>query len=219
MPRSRFHIADLDNRISLPRRSFLARLGAAFAGLAVLGRPRPARAATQDVDAWIGEVALVAFNFAPQGWALCNGQLLPIATNTALFSLLGTTYGGDGQTTFALPDLRSRVPIHQGQGPGLSNYVMGQVGGNETATLTVNQIPSHTHAAMADATNGSSDTPTGLVVARNAAGVPQYGSNPTVALAPQAIASTGGSQPHTNVQPYLTMNYVIALSGYFPSRS
>jgi microcystin-dependent protein len=219
MPASRLHIADIDSRISLPRRSFITRVGAVFAGLAVLGRPGTARAATQGAEPFLGEISIVGFNFAPQGWAFCNGQILAISQNTALFSLLGTTYGGDGITTFALPDLRGRVAIHMGQGPGLSSYVEGQIGGTETTTLLVAQMPAHSHAAMADATNGSSDTPTGLVVARNAAGVPQYGSNPTVALAPQAIGSTGGTQPHNNLQPYLTLNFIIALSGIFPSRS
>jgi len=218
MPARRMHIADLDPRIELPRRSFLARAGAVFAGLAVLAKARSAPAAIQDADPWVGEIAMVGFNFAPTGWALCDGQLLAISQNTALFSLLGTTYGGNGTTTFALPDLRGRAPIHQGQGPGLSPYVIGQVGGTETTTLTVGQMPAHSHAAMADSGNGTSDTPTGLLVARNAGGVPQYGSNAVASLAPGAIASTGSSPPHQNLQPYLTINFIIALQGIFPSR-
>jgi microcystin-dependent protein len=202
------------------RRSFLKRLFALTAGGAALAAVKP-REARADGDPWVGEIALVGFNFAPVGWALCNGQLLPIVQNQALFALLGTTFGGDGITTFALPDLRGRVPIHMGQGPGLSSFTMGQVGGLESVTLLGTQIPQHTHALNASTLNGTSDVPgAAAVLAKNASGVPQYGSAaPNVTLATAAIGLTGGGQPHENHQPYLTMNYIIALQGIFPSRS
>ncbi len=217
MSRPALHIADLDSRIQLPRRSFLAKAGALLAGAAVLGGARRAGASTQGLDPFVGEIGIVAFNFAPRGWALCNGQILPIAQYTALFSLLGTTYGGNGFTTFALPDLRGRVPIHFGQGPGLSNYNLGQTGGTETETLSLSQMPLHNHQHMVDLGNGVSDDPNGRLVAKNAAGIPQYGVNATATLAPGAIGPVGGSQPHNNLQPYLTLNFIIALQGIFPS--
>ena len=160
---------------------------------------------------FIAEIILFAGNFAPRGWAFCNGQLLSISQNTALFSLLGTTYGGNGQTTFALPDLRSRVPVHPGQGPGLSSYQLGQSGGAETVTLGVNQLPAHTHAATSPPvdTAATSNRPTsGMAPARGGA----YAPGPSV-------GSTGGSQPHTNLQPHLALNYIIATQGIFPSRN
>ena len=202
------------------RRSFLKRLFALTAGGAALAAVKP-REARADQDQWIGEIALVAFNFAPQGWALCDGQLLPISQNTALFALLGTTFGGNGTTTFALPDLRGRAPIHMGQGPGLSSYVIGQTGGAEVVTLLSTQIPQHTHALAASTANGTSDTPGATaVLAKNASGVPAYGTGvPNTTMAPAAIGVAGGSQPHENHQPYLTMNYIIALNGIFPSRN
>ena len=218
MPR-RMNIADLEPSIELPRRNFLAKIGAAFVGMALLARPRPAHAATMDADPWIGEIALVPYTFPPRGWAFCNGQILSIAQNTALFTLLGTTFGGDGQTTFALPDLRGRVPISAGQAPGLDNYALGQVGGVESVTLVTNEIPSHTHTAVADAGNGTSDAPAAHLPARNVAGVPEYGINANASLSSQAIAPTGGGQPHTNLQPYLTMNYIIALVGIYPTQN
>jgi microcystin-dependent protein len=167
----------------------------------------------------IGQLALVPYNFAPRGWASCNGQILSIAQNTALFSLLGTTYGGDGQVTFALPDLRGRVPIHFGQGPGRSDYTLGQVGGEEATTLTIAQMPAHAHAALADPGVGSSDSPGGNLPARNGAGVPQYGSGTGASLSTGAIGISGGSQPHNNIQPYLTLHWIIALEGIYPSRN
>ena len=200
------------------RRSFLKRLVAfTAAGTALFSvRPREARA---DGDPWIGEIALVAFNFPPVGWATCDGQLLSIAQNTALFSLLGTTYGGNGQTTFALPDLRGRVPIHMGQGPGLTPYTIGEVAGTETVTLLSSQMPAHSHVVSASTLNGTSDVPTGAFPAKNAAGVPSYVAAANANMAGSMIGPTGGNQPHDNRQPFLTMNYIIALQGIVPSRS
>ena len=170
-------------------------------------------------EPFIGQLALVPYNFAPKGWALCNGQILSIAQNTALFSLLGTTYGGNGTTTFALPDLRGRVPISSGQGPGLSNYALGQTGGAETQTLTLGQIPAHTHALIADTSVGTSERPNGAIPARDAAGVPHYGTHPTGTMSSSGIQSSGGSQPHDTMQPYVTLNWIIALQGVFPSQN
>jgi microcystin-dependent protein len=173
-------------------------------------------------DPFLGEIALVAFNFAPSGWAFCNGQILPIAQNTALFSLLGTMYGGNGTTTFALPDLRSRVPLHSGQGTGLSPYTQGETGGVESVTLQSTQMPAHTHSYTPQATTagGSAASPAGALWAQSGTGdtIYQKGSSNT-AMAPQTLGNTGGSQPHENRQPYLALNYVIALQGIFPSRN
>ena len=163
---------------------------------------------------FLGMIATYGFNFAPRGWAMCNGQILSIAQNTALFSLLGTTYGGNGQTTFALPDLRSRVPVHMGQGPGLSSYALGQTGGEETVTLTASQMPSHSHGAQASSTF-TSKNPTG----RYPSGGGAYGDTADTSLNAAEIASSGGNQPHDNLQPYLTLNTCIALQGIFPSRN
>jgi microcystin-dependent protein len=187
---------------------------------------------------FIGQLMLVPYNFAPRGWAFCNGQLLPIAQNTALFSLLGTTYGGNGQTTFALPDLRGRAAISSGQGPGLSSYTLGQRSGAETHTLIVTEMPAHTHtvsigtlAAQARARNSpaNSNTPLDNVPAIEAAGVTATYSSAAadanmsagaIALAGAPTAATsGGSQPHNNLPPYLALNYCIALQGIFPSRN
>jgi microcystin-dependent protein len=173
---------------------------------------------------YIGQILLVAFNFAPQGWALCNGQTLSIAQNTALFSLIGTTYGGDGVSTFMLPNLQSRVPIHQGTGPGLSTYVMGQNGGVESETLLVSNLPAHTHPVNCNNTPGPSADPTnGFWSEVNSGGrapvvSPAYATSSNKQMAPTAIGVTGNNQPFSVVQPYLCMNYIIALQGIFPSR-
>lgn len=171
-------------------------------------------------EPFIGEIKLVGFNFAPRGWALCNGQLLPIAQNTALFSLLGTTYGGNGQTTFALPDLRGRVPIHMGQGPGLSSRNIGESSGTENVTLGVSQMPSHTHTARGNTGLANKQSPVGAVNAVEPTGQTATYSNaaPNADMNPGAIASTGGSQPHPNMQPFLAVNFVIALEGIYPAR-
>jgi microcystin-dependent protein len=163
---------------------------------------------------------LFAGNFPPHGWALCQGQVLPIAQNTALFSLLGTTYGGNGVTTFALPDLRDRVPIHFGEGSGLSPRSLGERSGTTIHTLTLAELPTHAHAIQASsATAGTLVDPAGHYPARNPAGYPQYGPAADVAMASTAIGSTGGGQAHGNVQPYLGLNFCIALQGVFPSRT
>lgn len=204
---------------NIPRRNFLARTLTVLTGGALFLRGRDAVASTQGQNPFIGEIALFGFNFAPIGWAQCNGQLLPISQNTALFSLLGTMYGGDGISTFALPDLRGRVPIHTGQGPGLSSYFQGQVGGTEIVTLLSNQVPAHTHPLIGTSAVGTSDTPTGLLPARNAAGEPIYGSGAPAAMGAAAVGLNTGGLPHSNVQPYLTLNWCIALVGIFPSRA
>jgi microcystin-dependent protein len=179
------------------------------------------------MDPFIGEIRMVGFNFAPVGWALCNGQLLPIAQNTPLFSLLGTTFGGDGVRTFGLPNLQSRVPIHQGQGVGLSPYVMGQNGGTENVTLQQNQMPTHNHLVGVNNTPGTASDPTNAILAKGYVGdsrnptlIPSYASaSATGNLASNAVSQAGGNQPHANIQPYLCLNFIIALQGVFPSRS
>jgi microcystin-dependent protein len=177
-------------------------------------------------DPYIGEIRLISFNFAPKYWALCNGQLLPINQNQALFSLLGTTYGGNGQTTFALPNLQSRLPIHFGIGPGLSPYVMGQVSGSTAITLNLTQIPSHSH--VLNVTSAAASTTaigsTVLPAAPTAANASLYAIPGSPALEPQTMASGtigigGGSQPHNNLMPSLTVNFAICLLGIFPSQN
>jgi len=168
-------------------------------------------------DPFIGTIQIFGFNFPPRGWAMCNGQLLSIAQNTALFSLLGTTYGGDGQTTFALPDLRGRFPNHQGQGPGLSNYDIGQVAGSETVTLLNTNLPAHTHGLRAGTTS-TTKNPTGKFIGLSSGGA-AYTATQTGLMASNAIDPAGGSQPFPNLNPYLTLNFCIALVGIFPSRN
>jgi len=159
-------------------------------------------------EPFVGEIRMFGFGFAPQGWALCNGQLLPINQNQALFSLLGTTYGGDGRTTFALPDMQSRVPVCQGQGPGLSSYAEGQAGGAETVTLAATQMPGHNHPVKASSSPASSASHI-------------YAAKPDTSTVMNAdmLGAAGGSQPHDNIQPYLAVNFCIALNGIFPSRT
>ncbi|MGA2902845.1 MAG: tail fiber protein [Candidatus Korobacteraceae bacterium] len=174
-------------------------------------------------EPFVGEIRIFGGNFAPVGWALCNGSLLQISQYTALFSLLGTMYGGDGIRTFALPDLRGRVVVSFGQGPGLSPYVQGQVGGAESSTLTTAQMPSHSHAVGATETPTTAD-PKGAVPAKNVgatpgSGIHTYGATPDGTTMNNAmIGATGGGQPVSVVQPYLAINYIIALQGIFPSR-
>jgi microcystin-dependent protein len=170
-------------------------------------------------EPFIGEIRAFGFTFAPRGWAFCNGQILPIAQNTALFALLGTTYGGNGQTTFALPNLQGRVPIHQGQGPGLSIYNLGQTGGAETVTLVSAELPTHTHSVKASSSAAASGIATNnfLAVARSNIYAPIGGTAQQMSVT--AIAATGGNQPHENRQPCLAVNYCIALQGIFPSRN
>lgn len=171
-------------------------------------------------DPFIAEIRIFPFNFAPKGWALCDGQLMPISQNTALFSLLGTTYGGDGKSNFALPDLRGSAPMHPGQGPGLSLYDLGQSGGSESVTLLQSEMAGHSHEMR-----GAAQDPA-LAKAINSAaswslsqggGIYQAAQN--TQLAPEAVGPAGGDQPHNNMQPYLTFNFNIALQGVFPPRS
>ena len=168
-------------------------------------------------EPFLGEIRIFAGNFAPRGWAFCNGQILAISTNTALFSLLGTTYGGNGQNTFALPNLQSRIPVHAGQAPGLSLYDLGEAGGEEGVTLTAAQMPAHAHPLNASTKAPSSRSPVGNLP--GAATHSVYSNQSTVAMSPQAISPTGGSQPHENRQPFLAVNFIIALTGIFPSRN
>lgn len=170
-------------------------------------------------DQFLGEIRILSFNFAPAGWAFCNGQILPLSQNTALFSLLGTMYGGDGKSNFALPNLQDRAPMHPGQGPGLSLHDLGEMGGSETVTLLESEIPSHTHSLNAASLNSQSTTPTNNSLGRgNPVRVFSAGT-PNTATGTNSIAVSGGGQPHNNMMPYLTMNFCIALQGIFPARS
>jgi microcystin-dependent protein len=176
---------------------------------------------------FIGEIRMFGGNFAPAGWAFCNGSLQSIANNDALFALIGTTYGGDGQNTFALPDLRGRVAVHQFQGPGLQNYVIGQQGGAESVTLLATQIPGHTHSAVTSTSPGQVPAPAATAILSDtgpdaAPAVPTYipfdGTN-QVTLATATVGASGGNQPHANIQPTLAINYIISLFGVFPARN
>jgi microcystin-dependent protein len=171
-------------------------------------------------DPFVAEIRIFAGNFAPRGWALCNGQLLPISQNTALFSLLGTYYGGDGRSTFALPNLQGAAPLHQGQGPGLSVYDVGQSGGEQTVTLLTSELPAHSHVVSGSASDGGDRSPADERFAVEVGGVNSYAApgSPAV-LAPEAIAPIGGDQPHNNMMPFLTMTFIIALQGIYPPRS
>jgi microcystin-dependent protein len=166
---------------------------------------------------FIGEIRLFPYNFAPRGWAFCAGQILPIAQNTALFSLLGTNYGGNGQTTFGLPDLRGRVAMSSGQGPGLANYSLGEMSGVETITLSQSQMPPHTHLLACSSDDGNAGSPPGNFPA--SAANPIYANAANSSMNPAALNISGGGQPHSNLQPYLILNYCIALEGIFPSRN
>ncbi len=171
-------------------------------------------------DPFVAEIRMFPFNFAPRGWAWCDGQLLPLSQNTALFSLLGTTYGGNGQSNFALPDLQGRAPMHPGQGPGLSLHDLGETGGSETVTLLQSEIPAHSHA-FRTAIDAAEDTnPAGNSLAQSAEGN-MYTTTGlgTAQMAPQAIAPAGGDAPHNNMQPYLTVYFCIALQGVYPPRT
>jgi microcystin-dependent protein len=175
---------------------------------------------------YLGQITMFGFNFAPKGWALCNGQTLSIQQNTALFALIGTSYGGNGVNTFMLPNLQAALPLCEGQGPGLSSYVLGQVGGNANVTLLQNQLPVHNHTFNATTTNATAATLSGNLPATPTVGTPpgfyaHQGTPPLifVALAPGACGTTGQSQPHSNLMPSLTINFCIALTGIFPSRN
>ena len=170
-------------------------------------------------DPFVAEIRIFPFNFAPTGWAWCDGQLLPLSQNTALFSLLGTTYGGNGQTTFALPNLQGSAPMHPGQGPGLSLHDLGETGGSETVTLLTSEMPAHVHAAKASQADGIERTPGGQLPATGIA-VGQYATpGPLTAMSPNALTPAGGDQPHNNLMPYLAFYFCIALQGVFPPRT
>ncbi len=168
-------------------------------------------------EPYVGEIRIFAGNFAPSGWMFCSGQLLSIPSYSTLFSLIGTTYGGNGTSTFALPDLRGRVPIHMGQGPGFSNYVIGQNGGAEQVTLTLDQIPSHTHIPIGNSTGGSNNPSNNYWASSNAKAYSAGPGNTT--MNGSAIGSAGGSQPHDNMLPFLGLNFIISLLGIFPSQT
>ena len=173
-------------------------------------------------EPFIAEIRIFAGNFAPRSWAFCDGQLLPVSQNTALFSLIGTTYGGDGRTTTALPNLQGRSAMHPGRGPGLTARRLGQRLGTETVTLSEAQIPSHTHTLRGTTQPGNLNAPSNTAAFARSSGTELYQSNTTASLvdmASAAISTTGGSQSHTNVQPFLTLNFIIALQGLYPSRS
>ncbi len=168
---------------------------------------------------YVGEIRMFAGNFAPVGWAFCTGQTLAISEYDTLFNLIGTTYGGDGENTFALPDLRGRLPIHQGQGPGLNTRIIGELSGVETVTLTTNQIPSHTHPYMAVTDPANSSNPTGNLLARSARDIYTSDLSAYSAMHPQSIGSVGGGQPHDNMMPYLAISFIISLYGIYPTQS
>ena len=172
-------------------------------------------------EPFIAEIRIFAGNFAPRGWAFCNGQLLPVAQNTALFSLIGTTYGGDGRTTTALPNLQGRAPMHPGSGPGLTSRRLGHRGGVETVTLTQDQMPNHDHTLQAALSQGGVSTPAGNTLSRSTGDLVYQSdtTSNTANMAVQAISATGGGQAHNNMQPFLAMNFIIALVGLYPSRS
>ena len=170
-------------------------------------------------EPFLGQLSIFSFNFPPKGFALCNGQILPINQNAALFSLLGTTYGGNGTTNFALPNLQSCTPISGGQGPGLNNYVEGQTGGEETHTLLYNEMPEHVHTLQATGNAGSTRSPSNAALCQPDTKMYVEPDFPLTTLSPNSVASTGGSQPHDNRQPYLVLNFCIALQGIFPSRN
>jgi microcystin-dependent protein len=172
-------------------------------------------------DPFVAEIRIFPFNFAPQGWARCDGQLMPLSQNTALFSLLGTTYGGNGKSNFALPDLQGRAPMHPGQGPGLSLHDLGETGGSDTVTLLESEMPTHTHTVRAASPQDPANLQVGSpsrAFGASASGLAYGPANSLVPLAPEALAPTGGDQPHNNLQPYLTFYFNIALQGVFPPR-
>lgn len=172
-------------------------------------------------DPFVAEIRIFPFNFAPKGWAWCDGQLLPLSQNTALFSLLGTTYGGNGKSNFALPDLQGRAPMQPGQGPGLSLHDLGETGGSETVTLLESEIPSHSHAMRASADPADVQAPSPAVTLARSSGGMAYSTNTggLVQMADTALAPAGGDQPHNNMMPYLTFYFCIALQGIFPPRT
>ena len=179
------------------------------------------------MDPFVAEIRIFPFNFAPKGWAFCDGQLLPLSQNTALFSLLGTTYGGDGKSNFALPDMQGNAAMHPGQGPGLSLRDLGETSGTSQVTLLTSEMPSHTHSMKTTSADATTSVPTGNVPSKisydtgttSGIGVLYTSNAPTVPMSAQALQPAGGSQPHNNLQPFLTLNFCIALQGVFPPRT
>jgi len=175
------------------------------------------------VDPFVAEIRIFPFSFAPKGWAFCDGQILPLSQNTALFSLLGTTYGGDGKSNFALPNLQGSAPMHPGQGPGLSLHDLGETGGSDTVTLLESEIPSHSHALQGSIHNANAGTPSPNVAMGHSTPAFMYktptGNPQPAAMADSALVPAGGDQPHNNLMPYLTLNFCIALQGVFPPRT
>src|SRR5215831_12239032 len=169
---------------------------------------------------FIAEIRIFPFNFAPKGWAFCDGQLMSISQNTALFSLLGTTYGGDGKSNFALPNMQGNAPMHPGQGPGLSLHDLGEAGGSDTVTLLESEMPQHSHALTASNRQGTDQSPINEIFAGGIGGINQYAAPGSImSLANVTVAPAGADQPHNNMMPYLTLNFCIALQGVFPPRS
>jgi len=168
---------------------------------------------------YVGEIRMFGGNFAPAGWMFCEGQILAISENEVLFNLIGTTYGGDGETTFALPDLRGRLPIHMGSGPGGASFIIGEHAGVESVTLTVNQIPAHSHAFNATTNVADSNSPNNNLPAQPPVILEYFGAAPSSPLSAQSAGATGGSQPHDNLQPYLCISFIISLFGIFPSQT
>jgi microcystin-dependent protein len=173
------------------------------------------------MDPFVAEIRIFPFNFAPKGWAFCDGQLMAISQNTALFSLLGTTYGGNGQSTFALPDMQGNAPMHPGQGPGLSQHFLGEASGSDTVTLLVSEMPLHPHTVVSVPGNfaGNTNVPTNTAFAKVSQGSPYVAAANPAAMSFQTIATAGSSLPHNNRQPYLTLSFCIALQGVFPPRT
>jgi len=172
------------------------------------------------MDPFVAEIRIFPFNFAPKGWAFCDGQILPISQNTALFSLLGTTYGGDGKSNFALPNMQGNAPMHPGQGPGLSSHDLGETGGSQTVTLLASEMPAHSHSWTASNQAGTDQSPVNELFAGGIGGISMYAAPGSMTqLAPNALPPAGGDQPHNNMTPYLTLNFCIALQGVFPPRT
>jgi microcystin-dependent protein len=169
---------------------------------------------------FLAEIRIFPFNFPPRGWAFCDGQLMSISQNTALFSLLGTTYGGDGKSNFALPNMQGNAPMHPGQGPGLSLHDLGETGGSDTVTLLESEIPAHTHSLNASNSQGTDQSPLNEMFAGGVGGISLYAAPASITqLADVTLAPAGGDQPHNNMMPYLTLNFCIALQGVFPPRT
>jgi microcystin-dependent protein len=166
---------------------------------------------------YLGEIRMFAGNFAPNGWMLCQGQILSIQQNTALFSIIGTMYGGNGTNNFALPNLSSRVPVGTGTGTGMSTRTLGDVGGEETSTLTIQQLPAHNHTIYVNSSVGTTENPANMYFSRNAAGIPEYSSTTTTTtMGPSAVSIVGGNQAHNNMQPFIAINYIICVNGTYP---